>query len=154
LSANAPWAVEILHTQRDDARVYELIGPGTAQPGLADALAGLQPAASVTGPSTELTWSFPSARRITQLSLGQAAATAGPTTGVELQVEQPDGRWIVEARAASGVGDGTGRAPYLLAVPATPIPVIALRVVVDGPTADAGAQVTDVAAIGSAPSGA
>jgi hypothetical protein len=154
LTANASWAVEILHTERDNASVYELIGPGTAQPALADALAGLRPVASVTSRSTELTWVFPSARPIAQLSLGQAAATAGATTGVELQVEQPDGRWIVEARAPSAVGDGSGRAPYLLAVPPTPVPVMALRVVVEGPSAGAGTQVTDVVALGPAPSGA
>ncbi len=150
LAAGAPWAVEILHTVRDDATVYELVGPGTGQPGLTNALAGVQPQHSGSVASTTLTWSFPSALPVRQVSVGRAEAAVGATTGVQLELEGTDGRWAEAASATAAVGDGPGRAPYLLATRAA-AKVLGVRVVVDGPGAGAGVEVSEVAAIGPAP---
>lgn len=152
--ADHPGAVPLLHTRRDSASVYELVGPGTGHPGLADLLASATPALLSTGPgvSTE-TWRFPVTGDVTQLSVGEAAAGSGPTRSVRLEVRTPAGQWVTVASAAAPVGGGPGRAPYLLARLRRPLPAVAVRVVVEGPGAAGGAVVRDAAAIGPAPAG-
>ncbi len=150
LVAGATWAVEILHTARDDGQVYELLGPGTAQPGLTDVVAGVRPGRTTTPRSAVLTWSLPAPRLLSQLSVGEAAASAGTTVRVALEYQQPDGHWVVAASAPTAVGDGAGRAPYLLAALPQAVPVEAVRVVVEGPAPASGATVGDLAAIGPA----
>jgi hypothetical protein len=81
------------------------------------------------------------------VSLGQAALDHGPTDAVRLEVERPDGTWSTVASARSGVGDGRGRVPFLLAAPAAPVTTEAVRVVLQGPDTS-GATVTDVAVLG------
>lgn len=148
------WAVQLLHTSRDDATVYELVGPGTGNPGLVDVLAGAGPATySSRAGHTTLTWSLPRPAQVSQLSLGQAADEAGTTRSVRLEFQRPGGEWVVAAQTRSGVGDGPGWAPYLLAMPPRPVSAVAVRVVVDAAPAGVGAAVTDVAVLGPAPAG-
>jgi hypothetical protein len=144
----SPWAVPLLHTERDNAFVFELIGPGTGRPDLTDLNAGTQP--RNRGPVIEYDWGAP--RTVQQVSVGEAALTGSPTSSVEVDLRAPDGRWLSVARANSAVGDGPGRAPYLLATFANGSEATAMRVVVTGTQPGATASVSDVAALGqSAP---
>ena len=148
LLPTVPWAVPILHTSRDTASVYELVGPGTGHPGLTDVLASATPSLLASGYGTATArWLLPRPELVSQVSVGEAAALAGPTTSVRMEVEDPGGRWVTLATAPGPVGDG-GTRPYLLARPARAVPVVALRVVVTGPGAGAGAAITDAAMIG------
>jgi hypothetical protein len=145
----ATWAVQILHTDRDNASVYELIGPSTAHPDLVNVLSGATPAVyGSSGAQTSVTWSLPGPTPISQLSVGQAAPDTGSATGVRLEVERLDHTWVAVAAARSAVGDGAGRAPYLLSRLGTTVPALAVRVVVDGVAPGAGVTVTDVAVLG------
>jgi hypothetical protein len=114
-ATSSPWAVQLLHTARDNASVFELIGPGTAHPQLADLTAS---AAETTsrgpGGATIWEWDFGRPAAVTQVSLGQAG-TAGSTASVTLELRAADGNWHAIAGAHSAVGDGSGAAPYLLA---------------------------------------
>jgi hypothetical protein len=144
------WAEPILHTGPDDATVYELIGPDTGHPNLMDALTGSTPSSAARGSQYSVTWTLARPTPVSQLSVGQAAAVAGPTTGVQLQVEGTDGIWSVMAAATGGVGDGPAQAPFLLRSPTSPVLATAVRVTVEGPAAAAGTDVSDVAVIGPA----
>jgi hypothetical protein len=155
LATSQPWAVRILRASRDRASVFELIGPGTAHPDLVDQLVGatvsgsggLQPAplpavgrgdhpgVAYTTPTRDgtatLTWSFPSSRALSQVSVGEAGA-AGTPQGVALQVEAPDGRWASVAASPTAVGDESGARPLLLATLVAGTRARAVRVVVHG----------------------
>ena len=144
----ADWAVRILHTARDNASVYELIGPYTGHPGLVDVLKSAGSGGySTAGTTTTVSWHLPRPEPVSQLSVGEAAADQGRTTSVRLEIEHPDGTWSVMAQARSGVGDGRGRAPFLLAKPSPAQMAVGVRVVVDaagpGPS-----TVRDVVALG------
>jgi hypothetical protein len=145
----ADWAVQILHTSRDDASVYELIGPETGHPDLVDLLkpAG-PPSDSSLGSVTTVTWTLSKPEEVSQLSVGEASAEGGPTKAVRLEVASPNGTWTTVTESAAAVGDGTGSAPYLVRGYATPQLVSGIRVVVDGTSPATGAMVTDVAALG------
>jgi hypothetical protein len=145
-ATSSGWAVQLLHTSRDDATVFELIGPGTGHPDLRD----LTGAASLTeqpdpgpAPATTFTWRWPHLEPVSQVSVGAAGSTG--TTAVAVQLQAADGRWHPAARVSSPVGDGRGAAPYLLATLAAGTEARALRVVVAGTTT---ATVTDVHALG------
>lgn len=142
------WAVQILYTGRDEASVYELIGPGTGHPGLVDVLGDAGPGRySTVGTTTTLSWDLSRPAEVSQLSVGQAAAEGGPTTAVRLEVRDPDGSWATVARSAAAVGDGQGGAPLLLAH-LGPRTVTGVRVVVDGGPPGEPAGITDVVALG------
>lgn len=145
------WAVPILHTRRDDASVFELVGPGTGHPDLVDTLPGAGTGAfAVAGSTSTLAWTFARPEAVSQLSVGQAASDVGTTGDVRLEVRHPDGAWSTVAMSRSAVGDGPGRAPYLLARLDAPQTVTGVRVVVEGTPTDAGAIISDVAALGPA----
>jgi hypothetical protein len=149
-SAN-PWAVRLLHTNRDNASVFELIGPGTGHPDLRDLTAGLSPTRQALGPGrTGWEWDWAQPRAVTQVSVG-AAGRAGSTSSISLQVRGADGVWHTEAAAASSVGDGAPAAPYLLATLPPGSLVSAVRVVITatpvGPDAAASVPL-DVHALG------
>ncbi|HWE55646.1 MAG TPA: hypothetical protein VG435_09040 [Acidimicrobiales bacterium] len=149
LASTAPtstWAVALLHTNRDDGSVYELIGPGTAHPDLADLLAGTVSVQTDAAGSSTMTWELPKPEQLSQLSLGEAAETSGPTEAVDLEVQDRSGSWSSVAHVASGVGDGA--APFLLVRPPRPRSVEAIRVVVTGGVPNQVAAVSDVAALG------
>ena len=153
LMPTVPWAVPLLHTRVDSASVYELVGPGTGHPDLTDVLASATPALLASGGTVATArWLLAQPEAVTQVSIGQAAALAGPTTSVRMEVEEPGGRWVTLASAPSAVGDGAGR-PFLVATPAHPLVVTGLRVVVTGPGAGAGAAISDAAMIGPGPTG-
>lgn len=143
------WAVQILHTGRDNASVYELVGPYTGHPDLQDILrrAGADHYAT-SGTRSTMTWSLSRPALISQVSVGEAAVDNGKTAAVALQIRDPDGAWRTVAQAGSAVGDGVGRAPYLLARMAPPETVTGVRVVVDGEATPSAAAITDVAALG------
>lgn len=127
-----PWAVRLLHTSRDDASAYELIGPGTAHPDLFDAIRSSKFAQSASAGSVTYEWSWGSRVSLRQISVGEAGFSADPaaTSGVELQVEVAPGVWRTVSRASSLVGDGGD--PFLLAQLPGGIDATALRVVASG----------------------
>ena len=149
-ASSAPWAVRLLHTSRDDATVFELIGPGTGHPELADAVGSVAPRTTRTATTTTLEWDWGAPRPIDQVTIGEAAADGAPTTSVTVELRQPDGGWEVVARAGAPVGDGAA-APYLLASLARPVTAGALRLVVTTATPAALVNVADVHALGPAP---
>ena len=57
VAASSPWAVPLLHTNRDDASVFELIGPGTGHPDLQDLTAAATESNSVT-PGGAIVWEW------------------------------------------------------------------------------------------------
>ncbi len=145
-ATSSPWAVPLLHTSRDDATVFELIGPGTGHPDLRDvtgAASVVEQTAPGPAPATIFTWRWPHLEPVSQVTVG-AAGSSG-TTAVAVQLQAADGSWNTAARAASSVGDGRGAAPYLLATLPAGTEGRALRVVVDGSTT---ATVADVHALG------
>ena len=161
--------MRLLRTSRDQASVFELIGPGTAHPDLVNLLAratvsgsdglrqvpvasagrgdhpGSAAATAIRHGSGALTWSFAGVRSISQVSVGEAGLTAGDARGVELQIERPDGRWATVAAADEGVGDGSRHVPFLLATLPTGTRALAVRVVVLG---SGQATALDVSALG------
>jgi hypothetical protein len=149
---NAAWAVPILHTARDSASVYELVGPYSGHPDLVNLLAGVDMIRSAGTGSTTLTGHLPAPAQVSQISLGEAAAAPGPTTGVQIEVQRGSGGWEVVSAARSAVGDGPAKAPYLLVSFPSPIDVTGIRVVVDGATPGE-ATLSDLAVLGPAPSG-
>jgi hypothetical protein len=168
LATAQPWAVRTLRTTRDRASVFELIGPGTAHPDLVDQLVGAtvsgsggvravplppvgrgdHPGVAYTTPTQDgratLTWSFPGARPLSQVSVGEAGA-AGTQRGVALQVEAPDGRWASVASSPTAVGDRSGDGALLLATLVPGTRARAIRVVVYG---SGTATALDVSALG------
>lgn len=149
LVAGAGWAVPLVHTRRDDGSVYELVGQDTAHPGLVNELLSAGPRQMhQSGTQTSWTWQWPATVTVTQLSLGEAAVEGAATTAVRIEVEGPDGHWSTVASGRSGVGDGDGFAPFLLAASAQPRQIVAVRVVVDGTVPGKPAAVNDLAVIG------
>jgi hypothetical protein len=151
-AATNPWAVPLLHTARDNAFVFELVGPGTGHPELTDLNAGVRPLnlTSAAGSTMEYDWPVP--RTIQQVSVGEAAFVGTPTTSVEIDLRTTAGRWMRVAGAASAVGDGRGDTPYLLATLANGTTATGMRIVVSGTQPEASASVSDAAALGlSAP---
>ncbi|HEY3810123.1 MAG TPA: hypothetical protein VGL49_01720 [Acidimicrobiales bacterium] len=145
-AASGSWAVELLHTNRDDASVFELVGPGTGHPDRRDltaAAAVTETAGPAAAPSVTLTWQWSHLQPVTQVSVGAAGATG--TTSVTVQLRVADGAWQTVAAARSSVGDGPGAVPYLLATLPAGVDASALRVIVHGVTT---ATVSDVHALG------
>jgi hypothetical protein len=143
-ATSSPWAVELLRTDRDQASVFELIGPGTGHPDLREltgpASSSHQRAANAT---SVFEWDWGRLTPVTQVSLGEARAAAS-TGSVKVQLRQSNGQWRTVAASASAVGDGKGAAPYLLASLAG-LEASGLRVEVAGRGA---ATVADVHALG------
>jgi hypothetical protein len=130
--------------------VFELIGPGTGHPGLADAVGSMAPRTTTTANTKTLEWDWATPRAIDQVTIGEAAADGAATTSVTVELRQPDGAWEVVSRAGSPVGDGAA-VPYLLASLARPVTANALRVIVTAATPAASVNVADVHALGPAP---
>ena len=137
------WAVPLLHTRRDNASVFELVGSFTGHPDLTDALAGQKPTvvSSAAGATAALNLVRPTP--VAQVSLGEAYLQGRRADSVTVQLELPDGRWQTVTRASSAVGDGPGTAPYLLARFARPRTAVAARAVISGPTGGGPAVVRD-----------
>jgi hypothetical protein len=137
----SPWAVQLLHTDRDNASVFELIGPGTAHPDLRDLTRQTTRSESTTsGGVTTLEWDWNNLAPVTQVSVGEAASTVS-TRSVVLQLRGSDGTWRTVAASRSVVGDEKGAAPYLLASLAAGSEATAMRLVITGQGAPAAADV-------------
>jgi hypothetical protein len=156
LASTEPWAVRLLRTRRDEASVFELIGPATAHPDLVDYLTGRSPrtrgplseatvgrlgATDVPGTglltpivdgSASFTWSWGAPLQLSQVSVGEAGVIGGAAHGTTLQIELPSGAWRTVAASATGVGDGRDNAPYLLDQLPPSTYAVAMRLTVDG----------------------
>jgi hypothetical protein len=157
-------AVRLLSIGLDQTSVFDLVGPGTSQPGLEDHT-GTAPASPATrvrvapdgqgdaggvayrararGGTASFQWSWPGPVALSQVSVGLVTSTAR-LTDVAVAIELPGGTWETVATAPGGVGDG-GPAPYLLAQMPQARRATALRVSVQTPGV---AEVAEVAAIG------
>jgi hypothetical protein len=154
-AGQGPWAVRLLQAARDEAAVFELVGPGTAHPDLVNLVAGAQPSGAPVGPDGQaFVWSWGSARRVTQVAVGEAGAAnaatagAGAVTAVEVDLLTAGGAWSRVASVPRAVGDGRGDAPFLLVSFRPPPSAKAVRVVVRGGSPGA-AAVSDVSVLGS-----
>ncbi len=161
LAADGDWAVPLLHSLRDNATVYELVGPYSANPDLADVLgsSSIGPVFTTVGQSaTSQSWYFGGVAPVSQVSVGEAWNPVGSTSSVDLQLETPAGAWETVASAGGSVGGGHAAAPWLLKSFAKPIDAMAVRVVVNSNggslvAGTAGADAVNVAVIGPAQSG-
>ena len=160
--AGLPGAVRLYRADRDQSSVFELVGPGTDHPGLADltpaaTLAGSQPVveqpepeqisgdpsgqfpvvAPAAGEAT-FTWTWSRPVAVSQISFGSAGALRGATRSVQLSVQGPDGAWRVLSATSGAVGAGAAT-PFVLRSFASPVRATAVRVSValdgDGPAA-------------------
>jgi hypothetical protein len=138
----ASWAVPLYHTALDDATVWELIGPGTRNPHLSDALGGPGTVAASVD-STTVSWTWASPRTLTQLSLGAAVPRTGAASAVRLEWQDPSGAWHRAASAPGAVGP-TAATPFLVWRPDAAVTATAVRVVVVG---GRGAEVDQVHAL-------
>jgi hypothetical protein len=151
--AGLPSAVRVYRSDKDQASVFELVGPGTGNPALRDLTAlaiqdgGSHPVAAAAeapqavgdpggqysttmaadGPAT-LTWTWPQPILVSQISVGAAGALDGGTTSVTASGRGGDGRWQTLAAAAGPVGPGTQN-PFLL-VAGTRAALTAVRVTI------------------------
>jgi hypothetical protein len=148
LSAGTTQAVELLYTTRDHALVYELIGPGTGNPDLADVLSGVAPTVHDAGVTNTDEWDWGRPRQITQVSVGDAWFVNEPMKSVALQIEGPGGVWSTVASATAALGDGPGNAPFLLAKLPAGTEARAMRVVAVGTVPGEGLGLDDVHALG------
>ncbi len=156
LAAAGDWAVPMLHSLRDNATVYELVGPYSANSELTDVLGGnsVGPVFAPVGlSSTSQSWYFGGVAPVSQVSVGEAWNPVGSTSSVELQLETPGGVWVTVDSAGGSVGGGHAAAPWLLKSFSKPIDATAVRVVVgaDGgslASGTAGADAVNVAVIG------
>lgn len=163
-----PSAVRLLRTARDQASVFELVGPGSAHPNLSDLV---RTAALVSPGSTQIplgpsgpgdhpgqatalipsggqavaSWSWGASPSVRQVSVGSVTALSGRISAVRLEVLQ-GGSWIPVATSSRAVGDGA--TPFLLAhLPAgTRSGAMRLVVVASGPV-----LVKDAHALGVVP---
>jgi hypothetical protein len=149
-------AVQLLSTARDDASVFELIGPGTGHPDLRDLGSGVVPTTTTTGTTARTTstveWNWGAIESVSQVSAGEVGVQGGADVrSVALQIDPPSGVWQTVAGADSMVGDGRGAAPYLLAELPSGTMASAMRVVVTssaGPAGPGRLSVADVHALG------
>ncbi len=171
-TAKALGAVRLLSTNHDQTSVFELLGPTTSQPTVADWTTGVAPFSShqngkaqavrlapngqgdVGGTGyvdeadhgrAELTWYWPTPIPLRQLSVG-SVTSATLVSAVTVSIETPAHVWHVVAAARGAVGDG-GVVPYLLAKLSSGTSALALRV---GAVTSSNAEVTYVNAIGAA----
>ncbi|MBO0691547.1 MAG: hypothetical protein J2P58_01510, partial [Acidimicrobiaceae bacterium] len=162
-------AVRLLRTTRDQASVFELMGPGTAHPGMTSLLTDSRVAATaplgyvrnqslgagdlpglstvltpVNGQST-LTWTWGPNVTLDQVSVGEVRPLhGGSLSGVSLEVQRANGSWVAVADAPGLVGDGG--APYLLGEFPSGTRALAMRLVV---RSSAPVTVTDANALGA-----
>ena len=151
-----PGAVRLMRTRDDRASVFQLVGAGTGHPDLQDRAdeaaltasaangnpapvvarpeapqargdrAGTYPTATGAG-GTVLTWSWPTAVTVTQVSIGGTEVEpTGAMASVSLAVRTADG-------ALRTLAQGTAGAPFLLASLPDPLAVRSVLVTVSGP---------------------
>jgi hypothetical protein len=157
-ASNAAWAVPLLETPVDNATVFELIGPQTAQPDLRALLsvdsATLTPPAppprskgaslSARRAPTAWRWILPTGNVIHQVSVGSVNDPAGTTGAVSLRLLEGSS-WHTVVSAAGPVGAGTDH-PFLLATLPAGTRATALELVV---AAHNPVRVSDLNVLGS-----
>jgi hypothetical protein len=156
VAGTQPWAVRLYRTARDDASVFELIGPGTGHPHLRDVAANAQlgtsaativetpevpqgvydpagtfPAVDTTGGQASLTWTLSQPSQVSQVTLGSVAPTEGSLTGVVIEARTTAGSWQTISAVNGPVGDGSAT-PYVIVRFPKPLMSTALRVTVTG----------------------
>lgn len=148
VAESSPWAVRLLHTKRDDASVYELIGPGTAHPDLREVGSQITPTVSrsASEATTTIEWGAPTV--LSQVSVGEAAFAGAHTSAATLEIETPNGSWMAVAHAASEVGDGRQAPPFLLAALPPGTAASGVRVVLTGTYVSGPLSVDDLHALG------
>ena len=153
LGNSQPWAVRLLQTTRDDASVFELIGPGTTHPDLTDALRHATFRQVGSEGTVTYQWALASRSLVRQVSVGAAAFSGdgSATSQVTVQIEVAGGKWTTVESARSGVGDGTGYAPFLLAALPNGVEATGVRVIVEGH--GSASAVADVHALSSGAGG-
>ncbi len=126
---SSPWAVRMLRTRRDEASVYELIGPGTAHPELID----LTPGPPVTTPDPPtLSWTWARPVEVRQVTLGAAWSRSGPARRVVIELLDPSGLWMTVASSQGPVREGA-RTRYMAVEFSSMTVASAVRITVDGP---------------------
>ncbi len=156
VAGTQPWAVRLYRTARDDASVFELVGPGTGNPLLRDVTANAQlstsaatiiempevpqapydpagtfPAIDTAGGQASLTWTLGQPSQVSQVTLGAVAPTDGSLTGVVIEARTIGGDWQTISAGDGPVGDGSAT-PYVLVRFPKPLVTTALRVSVTG----------------------
>jgi hypothetical protein len=144
-------AVRLISTDHDQTSIFELLGRGSARPGLADWTTTTIPrsaadpmvqvpngtgdvggtafrAPSADGRAT-FDWSWRQAEPVTQLSIGSITSTA-PIRAATVSIELPDRTWNTISRVEGTVGD-EGITPYVLTQLAAGTRALGLRVRVD-----------------------
>lgn len=133
-TARAIGAVRLLSTDHDNTSVFELLGPGSSQPGLVDRTAGTAPtspaaprqlrpngrgdvggrayAATAASGRAVFEWTWPAESPVSQLSVG-SVTSSGRLSGTMLALRLPGGKWETVASAPGPVGDG-GATGYLV----------------------------------------
>jgi hypothetical protein len=159
--AGLPGAVRLYRSDRDQASVFELVGPGTGHPDLRDLtpsavlegsapllevpepsqtdgdIPGVYPEVSTIAGTASFTWSWPQPISLSQVSLGAAGAVGVATTSVQVAARSASGSWQVLDHAVGPVGPGASNQFLVVSLP-TATPVTAIRVTVAG-TAGSGA---------------
>ena len=147
-TAGAIGAVRLLSTDHDQTSLFELLGPGSSQPGLVDPTASSGPSspagvarlarnghgdaggtgyeARSVGGEANFEWAWPAGAKLMQVSVGSVTSSA-LVEGTTVAAQLPDGRWRLVASCDGSVGDG-GRCPFLLAVMPQPTRATAVRV--------------------------
>jgi hypothetical protein len=164
-------AVRLLSSDHDDSSVFELLGPGTPQPGLVDRTVeapssaasaltltpngqgdagGTAFVAPAIAGEANFEWTWPGPEPLSQVSVGSISGSAErgtdpPITESSVAIELADGTWRTVASTGGSVGDH-GRAPYLLASLPPGTTAMGLRV---SARTTGGAEVSCVNAIGS-----
>jgi hypothetical protein len=144
-------AVRLISTDHDQTSIFELLGRGSARPGLADWTTTTIPrpaadpmvqvpngtgdvggtafrAPSADGRAT-FDWSWRQAEPVTQLSIGSITSTA-PIRAATVSIELPDRTWNTISRVQGTVGDDSVT-PYVLTQLAAGTRALGLRVRVD-----------------------
>jgi hypothetical protein len=177
--ATTPWTARAIGADRllsstvDHGSVFEVVGPGTAQPDLVDRTAGVAPVgradlvklaangqgdaggtgyeASAVHGEVEFDWTWGAPEPLSQVTVGSVVGVAAgprqvarPVAQSSVAIELPGGVWQTVATAAGPVGDGDST-PYLLAT--LPPGEVALGLRVSARTT-AAAEVSYVNALG------
>ena len=144
-------AVRLISTNHDQTSIFELLGRGSARPGLADWTTSTMPrpaagrmtqvpngegdaggtafrAPSADGHAT-FDWSWRQPEPVTQLSIGSITSTA-PVRAATVSIELADHTWHIISRVEGTVGD-YGVTPYVLAQLAGGTRALSLQVRVD-----------------------
>ncbi|MGH9125154.1 MAG: hypothetical protein ACRDZ8_10575, partial [Acidimicrobiales bacterium] len=156
--AALPEAVRLYRADRDHSSVFEMVGPGTDHPGLADLTntatltgsapiayepepeqidgdpSGQYPVVTPTAGKATFTWTWSRPVTLSQLSFGSAGALHFATGSVQLSLLGPDGDWEALSTTTGAVGPGNAT-PFVLRSFGSAVTTTAVRVTVAVPGA-------------------